>query len=176
MGLATAYSIIRKHNGDLSFTSKSGEGTVFTIILPTCNDFQENNDLQDIQISQLSGKVLILEDDDEIRRYLKAFMEKLGLESVLKIKGEDILEAYQAALSSDSPFNLVLMDLTIPDGMSGEETMEKLLQMDPNVKAIVSSGYSNNLILSNFADYGFLGVIQKPYSLQNLYELLASYL
>ena len=116
-------------------------------------------------------------DDEEIIRDLASDMLcRLGYEAVMAKDGDETLKLYRKALKIEKPFDLVILDLTIPGGMGGKATMEKLVEMDKDVKAVVSSGYSNDPVMSNYRSYGFRAAVKKPYLIQELSEALQSVL
>lgn len=173
LGLATAYSIITKHNGYLGFDSEEGRGTTFYIYLPVSDGKPSDVSETVEELSLYSGRILVLEDNITIQQVLSQILQKIGFQVEFCTDGTEILEKYQKSLNEEIlPYDLLIMDLTIPGGMGGKETMEELLKIDPQVKAFVSSGYSNDPILSNFRNFGFIGVLQKPYSLKELHIAL----
>ena len=101
-------------------------------------------------------------------------LTKIGYEVSVATDGNHAIEMFRQAQKTEEPFDIVIMDLTIPGGMGGKEAIQKLIELDPNVKALVSSGYSNDPIMSNFRDYGFKGVIKKPYLIQDMSDALQS--
>ena len=110
------------------------------------------------------AKLNVMDDEEHILRMVSRILNDMGYTLDFAKDGEEAIKKYQTALQSEQPFDLVILDLTIPGAMGGEETIKALLKIDPNVKAIVSSGYSNDPVMSNFKDYGFKGIIPKPYS------------
>ncbi len=115
-------------------------------------------------------------DDDEIVRTIVGFMlKRLGYEVEFAEDGEKALALYEKAMQSGKPFDLVLMDLIIPNGMGGEEAIQKLLAINPNAKVIVSSGYSNSPIMADYKRYGFRGILKKPYCLEELSYLVKQF-
>ncbi|MHA1610859.1 MAG: response regulator, partial [Promethearchaeota archaeon] len=123
-----------------------------------------------------SGKILIMDDNLTILSTLSHILRKLGFTVEEFTNGSEVLTRYKQQMSLNKPFDLIIMDLTIPGGMGGKETIEELLKIDSTVTAVVSSGYSQDPIMSNYEDYGFKGVLQKPYSLSELRILLESVL
>jgi len=115
-----------------------------------------------------TGKILIMDDDEIVRQMLREMLISLGYEVELSEDGAAAVELYKSAMESEIPFDLVIMDLTIPGGIGGKEAIKKLAAIDPHVRAIVSSGYSNDPIMANYKEYGFCGVIQKPYNINDL--------
>ena len=124
--------------------------------------------------SKITGKVLIMDDDDEVREILKKMLEKLHIKVVSTNKGENTIEEYIQSIDDKAPFDLVILDLIVPDGMGGKETIDKLIEIDPGVKAVVCSGYSNDPVMSNYKDYGFKNVIKKPFTIDELKKIVIS--
>ena len=172
LGLATAYSIIKRHDGHITVYSEIEKGTVFNIYLPASSkDFQEIKDKDDTKHSG-SGNILIMDDQESILKMTGRMLNRMGYETVFATDGKKAVELYREAYHSENPFDLVILDLTIPGGMGGTKTIIELLKFDPDVKALVSSGYSNDPIMANYEDYGFCGVVPKPYTKAQLSEVL----
>lgn len=114
------------------------------------------------------GRVLVMEDEAGARKMLAKMLGALGYEIATCRDGEAAQEIYKQALDSGNPFKVVILDLTIAAGTGGKETIQRLIELDPEVKAIVSSGYSNDPIMANFREYGFSGIVAKPYSINEL--------
>jgi PAS domain S-box-containing protein len=168
LGLATAYSIICKHDGLMTVESEPGHGTTFFIYIPATNEKPEII-IKDIEPPKAGkGRVLVMDDEEMVRNVAVEMLGSLGFKASAVRDGQEAIEAYIAAEESDNPFDAVIMDLTIPGGMGGEDAIIQLLKIDPDVKVIVSSGYSNNPVLSDYSDYGFMGTITKPFSLKEL--------
>ena len=177
LGLATVYSIIKSHEGYISVESKVGKGTTFHFYLPASqNDPQATGLTKDASIKG-SGRILVMDDEEIIREVAVEILGHLGYRVVAFCDGAEAVEEYRKALENGEPFAAVIMDLTVPGGMGGKETMKKLLEIDSKVIGIVSSGYSNDPILAHYRDYGFSGVAAKPYNMEEigrgLHELLA---
>ncbi|MGD0282221.1 MAG: ATP-binding protein [Dissulfurispiraceae bacterium] len=167
LGLATVYSIINNHNGHITVESEQGIGTVFTFYLPASEPqiiLQSGGN----RPAPGKGSILVMDDEELVRDVAGQILETLGYEVQLAANGAEAIELFKKARESANPFDVVLMDLTIPGGMGGREAVRELLKIDPGVKAIVSSGYSNDPIMADFKRYGFRGVITKPYKVQEL--------
>ncbi|MEO7698366.1 MAG: ATP-binding protein [Opitutus sp.] len=166
LGLATVYSIVKKHLGHVTVESTVGQGTSFHIWLPASAtavmaarvDAEEH-----LGFSAAKGRVLFMDDDAEIRRCGAAMLERLGYDAKVVSNGDEAVVEYQNALERMKPYDVVILDLTVAGGMGGREAVEQLLRIDPQVRAIVSSGYSNDVVLANFRAHGFYGIVSKPY-------------
>ena len=172
LGLATSFSIVQKHGGVLSVQSELDVGTVFTIFLPATKEAREQKAKKETKPHVGNGRVLILDDQKYIRTTFSRLLAKLGYEVVCTAEGSKTIEVFKEALASNAPFNLVILDLTVPAGMGGAETLPELRKLDSQVKAIVASGYSNDPVMANYADYGFDGVLTKPFKKRSLDEVL----
>jgi len=172
LGLATTYSIIQKHNGLITVASEIDKGTVFTIYIPASDKepFTEKETEEDLESGQ--GKILVMDDDEAVRAVTVQMLAQLGFSTITACNGNEAMELYEAAMESEDPFDGVIVDLTIRGGMGGKETVRRLLEIDPDIKAIVSSGYSNNPVMANFQAYGFKGVIKKPFNIRELSECM----
>ena len=176
LGLATAYSIIKNHAGYIMAESAAGVGTTFYIHLPASK--KEIDRVEAVEEKLVSGKekILVMDDDDIVRDVAGKMLTKLGYEVDFARDGSEAIELYKKSKNSGRPFDVVIIDLTIPGGMGGRETMQKLLEIDPYVKAIVSSGYSDDAVMSNYTNYNFKGVIAKPYRIEELSRTVHSVL
>lgn len=172
LGLFSAYSIARSHHGALTALSRVGEGTSFFLYLPAVTEktIQENRDHPAILFG--SGRVLLMDDDEMVRQMASAMLQTLGYEVEVSSRGEEALDKYRKAKEKNLPFDAVILDLTIQGGKGGKQTLLELLDYDPSVRAIVSSGYSNDPVISNFLDAGFKGSVAKPYRIQDLSKTL----
>lgn len=169
LGLATAYSIVRRHGGDLRFVSVPGVGTTFDVYLPASNTDVEMETTSDMLVPSVSSARILLMDDEAMIRDLAAVaLGEQGYTVTLARDGEEAVAMYKNAMNQHEPFDGVILDLTVPGGMGGKEAIRRLRQIDPTVKAIVSSGYSEDPVLANYQEYGFSGVVAKPYSFTEL--------
>ncbi len=177
LGLATSYSIIKKHDGHIDVESRPGAGAVFHVYLPVSR--QGVSDKPPVMRTSIngSGKVLVMDDEAEVRSVVGDMLKTLGYEPAFARDGTEALVIYQNAVQAGARFDAVIMDLTIPGGMGGKETIKKMLGIDPRARVIVASGYSNDPVMSAFESYGFSGVIAKPYTMDmlaaTLHEVIA---
>jgi len=171
LGLATVYSIIKKHQGHVEVSSQAGQGTTFTIWLPaaeTPEALPEAPKVTSRMAPRKSARVLLMDDEPSIRMLGAAMLKRMGLEVVAVNDGSAVVTEYASASATGKPFDLVILDLTVPGGMGGAEAMEQLRAMDPNVRAIVSSGYSSDPVMANYQRHGFQGRVPKPYVAEDL--------
>jgi CheY-like chemotaxis protein len=124
-------------------------------------------------IKKGKGKVLLMDDEAVIRRATGSILKRLGYEVTCVEDGKEAIEEYKKEFEAGTPFKVVIMDLTVPNGIGGKEAIETLKEIDPNVKAIVSSGYSNDAVISEYKKYGFAGIAIKPYKVEELSNILA---
>ncbi len=172
LGLATAYSIIKKHEGLIRVESTVGEGTTFFISIPASDKKPSAGTVDKADLRVGEGRILIMDDDKAVRMVAVGMLTSSGFEAVCSKDGQEAIELYTAAGNSGKPFDVVILDLTVPGGMGGQETIEKLLKIDPDVKAVVSSGYAKDPVLANYKDYGFKGIIPKPFNIKELCKSL----
>jgi PAS domain S-box-containing protein len=173
LGLATAYSIIKNHNGHIAVKSTISVGTTVHIYLPAVKERAPKMKEQEEQPALIGqGRVLVMDDEETIRDFLYAELTEVGYEVELTSDGAKAIERYMGAKEAGKPFDAVILDLTIPGGMGGKEAIKKLLEIDPDVKAIVSSGYATDPIMSDYKKYGFSAVVTKPYSVEQLEKTL----
>jgi CheY-like chemotaxis protein len=117
-------------------------------------------------------KILVMDDEEMVRDVVKGMLRNLKYDFEPAKDGSEAIEKYKRAMESGKPFDAVIMDLTVPGGMGGKEAIKKLIEIDPKVKAIVSSGNFNDPIMANFRKYGFSGAIAKPYTNNELGQTL----
>jgi nitrogen-specific signal transduction histidine kinase/CheY-like chemotaxis protein len=172
LGLATTYSIIKNHQGYITLESKTREGTTFYVYLPALpKEFLTEKDEEE-KIFAGSGKILVVDDEKMVRDVTGNMLKLIGYESESAGNGVEAVEVYKKARESQQSFDAIILDLTIPGTMGGRETIKKLMEIDPEVKAIVCSGYSNDPVMANFREYGFSGFLVKPYKVEELNEIL----
>lgn len=172
LGLATTHSIVTRHGGHIDVESTPGRGTCFTILLPAADSKPEET-VGTPPGSRLEGRVLLMDDDRSVLATAGQLIEALGCTVEKATEGREAIEAYEAALEGGSPFDAVIMDLTVQGGMGGAAAASEIVEMDPSARLVVSSGYSNDPVMSDYADYGFVDCIAKPYTMKELHDLLS---
>jgi DNA-binding NtrC family response regulator len=145
--------------------------TTFTFYLPASSQKAKKDEL-DHGVSEGCGKILIMDDQKVIRTTLKKIFEKVGYEVETAEEGHQAIQKYKKAKSSENPFDLVILDLTIPGGLGGLDTFTTLKMIDPNVVAVVTSGYSTDPVLSEPRKFGFYGTLKKPFKMDEAMKLI----
>ncbi len=169
LGLATSFSIVKRHGGHMEVTSEQGKGTTFNIYMPIAEgDGRTAFKEEEPELTAGAGRILIMDDDNFIREIAESLLEQLGYDVTSSECGEEAVDLYVKALDTGKPFDLCIFDLTVPGGMGGREAIKRIKEIDGNVKAIVSSGYSNDPIMSDYMKYGFCDVVVKPYRIEQL--------
>lgn len=176
LGLATAYSIINKHNGHIIVESEEDVGTTFTIYLPVYEkEIEEIKPVETIQPEKpaiRTGRILLMDDEKMIRDLVEQMLNRFGYNVELAKDGAEVIELFKKATDSGKTYDVVILDLTVRGGMGGKGAVKRLLEIDPQVKVVVSSGYSNDPVMTDFRRYGFIGALPKPYIMKNLLEVL----
>ncbi len=176
LGLSTAYSIVKRHEGHLSVESDPGIGTTFHFCLPAAEGKAPAPDVEEDRFVSGKGKILVMDDEESVRDVAREMLVTVGYNVATARDGAEAISIYRQAMASGDPIDLVLMDLTVPGGMGGQEAIGKLLEIDPHVRAIVCSGYSNDPVMSSCKAYGFRGVIRKPYGMNQLNRMIGDIL
>jgi PAS domain S-box-containing protein len=172
LGLAMAYSIVKNHQGHIAVASKLGAGAVLKVYLPASIKKLLPQPEEDNGLFSGKGKILVMDDEEIVRQVLDKMLSHLGYGAEFARDGDEAIALFTQAQRSGGAFTAVILDLTIPGGLGGKETMEQLLKIDPEVKAIVSSGYSEDPIMAEFEKYGFSGMIAKPFKVAELSKIL----
>ena len=175
LGLATVYSIINKHGGCINVDSQLAKGTTFTLYLPVSESRQSTKTRQpaaERAAIKQTAKILVMDDEEMICTIVKQMLEKSGFSVKTASDGKQAIEMYKQALDAGKPFAVVIMDLTIPGGIGGKEAIKDILEIDPEARCIVSSGYADDPVMANYDEYGFSGIVAKPYTKSKLLEVL----
>lgn len=171
LGLATVYSIVQKHGGHIEVASKVEQGTTVVIFLPVSQSLQEDV-RADAEMPQedvsISGRVLVMDDEQDVCEVVKSILEFHGFVVESAAEGAEAISKYQEALLCGRAFDCVIMDLTIQSGVGGKEAVAEILKLHPEAKVVVSSGYAEDTVMANYAEFGFKAVIPKPYTAQLL--------
>ena len=179
LGLASVYSILNRHGGYVTAESCPGDGATFVLYLPAT--VKVRTVVEEIKAAEplkrsFSGKVLVMDDEDIIRDVAAEILSHFGFNVTVCGEGDEALALYRTAHENEIPFDLVILDLTIPGAMGGKQAIRKLLEINPAVKAIVSSGYSNDPIIANFSEFGFSAAVAKPFRQNDLYSTICQVL
>jgi PAS domain S-box-containing protein len=174
LGLTTSYSIIKKHGGIIDVKSELGSGTTFFIYIPASEEKTLPEKTHEKRSFNGKGRILLMDDEEVVRTVAGYMLTILGYEVDFAEIGEKAVEKYSEAMKTDNPFKAVILDLTVRGGMGGKDTLRRLYEEDPEVLAVVSSGYSEDSILSNYKEYGFKAVLSKPYDIEELGRQLYS--
>lgn len=179
LGLATILSIINKHNGHISIDSKLGKGTTLTLFLPASeSQFCRKTKQLAVEHSKRVNiaKVLVMDDNKTLLVVATQMLEKMGFEAEIAYDGKQAIEMYRQAFNAGNKFDIVIMDLRIPNGIGGKEAVKAVLEIDKKARVIVSSGYSDDPVMANHSEYGFKGLLAKPYTLRRLQEIMTQVL
>jgi PAS domain S-box-containing protein len=179
LGLATTYSIVNKHGGHIGVVSELGKGTTFTFHLPA-SQFPQAAETHPLAAPgpglNRPARILVMDDEETVCHLVERMLTRCGFAVATAGGGQETIAMYRQAMKDGAPFDVVIMDLTIPGGIGGKDAIKELLTIDPHAKAIVSSGYADSPVMANYADYGFKGVAAKPYTPNELRNALAQVL
>jgi PAS domain S-box-containing protein len=171
LGLSVCHSVLTKHGGQITVKSQFGAGTSFSLYLPTPTDMPKVKEVETLS-STVKVRVLIMDDEPHICHIERAYLERMGYEVTDVGDGQKAIDAYTRAIRSGTPFDLVFLDLTVRQGMGGQLAMERLMKIDPAVKAIIASGYLDDPVIENYEAYGFRGALKKPFNREELESIL----
>jgi CheY-like chemotaxis protein len=176
LGLAICYSIIKKHGGSITVESEPGQGSIFYVYLPALAleqpaELELDKDMEGEQ-QGMGRRLLVMDDEEMVCSVLSNSLKYLGYASDCARDGAEALQMYTRAMEQGRSYDAVIMDLTVPGGMGGQEAVKKLLEIDPSALAIVSSGYSSHEIMAEYGRYGFAGVVVKPFRIDDLSRVL----
>jgi len=173
LGLATVNAVLSKHGGSISVASTQGVGTEFAILLPAAPDGRVRDaSPPETEPHPGRGRILVLEDEDFLQELYRKLLEELGYESEVVADGHTLVSRYADARSQGRPFAATLLDLTVRGGMGAKDTLHELRSLDPDVRAVVASGYVNDPVFTDFSSLGFAGALQKPFTINQLAEVL----
>ncbi|MCH7574428.1 MAG: PAS domain S-box protein [Candidatus Marinimicrobia bacterium] len=172
LGLASCYSILRQHKGGITVQSAKDAGSTFTFYLPIVDGSDESVHAANDGIHTGAGKILVVDDDEMIRVSLQTLLEIMGYTVETVANGDEAENVFTRAHCAEKPFDLAILDLTIPGGRGGVETFEALRKIDSAIIGIVTSGYATNPVMANHADFGFKGVLPKPFRPEDLSAVL----
>lgn len=172
LGLTGSFSIVRNHGGYITVESRPGAGAIFHVYLPASHGKVKPTGKGREHLFSTKRRVLVMDDEEIVRTVLDRMLLQCGCESTFAGEGKEMVEIYQRSLAEGHPFDAVIIDLVVSAGMGGKEAVGELLKIDPGARAIVSSGYSDDRIMSDFRRYGFKGVLAKPYRLSTLNQVL----
>ena len=172
LGLATAYSIIKKHEGIIEAESELGTGATFHIYLPALPSAAIETPSSGTKKHRGEGAVLVMDDEDFVRDVAVELLKTMGYSVDTAASGAEAIEKYRAALASPTPYRFCILDLTIPNGMGGKDAVQALLSLDPSVTAVAASGYSQDPVMTDPQAFGFRDKIRKPFTKEELGEVL----
>ncbi len=172
LGLATSYSIVRQHDGLITVDSEAGKGSVFHVYLPARPDAEQRAAPPEEPSVRGSGRVLVMDDEDIVVAATAAMLQNLGYVVETSRDGREAVRRYAEAAEQGEPFDLVIMDATVPGGMGGREAVKEILRIDPGVRVVLTSGYASDMLLVQHREHGFADVIQKPYTVESLGAVL----
>lgn len=172
LGLANCYSIVKNHRGRITVESHLGVGTTFRIYLPASGKRLVATSGLEETVPAGQGRILVMDDEELVRDTLGEMLAHIGYGVEFAQEGGEAIEMFTRAREAGQPFDAVITDLTVPGGMGGKEAVRRLMKIDPKVKVIVSSGYSEDMVMAKYREYGFCGIIAKPYKIQELSAVL----
>jgi PAS domain S-box-containing protein len=176
LGLAISYAIIQKHNGKILIESEKDKGTTVIILLPVIEISIKASDDSGSHEEKLSGRILLLDNEEVARDVAEEMLQFIGLDVVCVSEGREAIELFHREMLSGNPFDLLLLDLTIPGGFGGELVMNEIRKVDPGIPGIITSGYLNNPVLDNPQSFGFCAKVDKPYQLEELWRTIGNVL
>jgi CheY-like chemotaxis protein len=175
LGLSICYAVVKDHGGLITVDSQVGEGTLFHIYLPAAEPNEivpEKPRATGARVTTGKGRLLFMDDDEGVRDVMVEILVHLGYDVQYAKDGAEAIRLYTDAAKEGRPIDVVIADLTVRDGMGGKELIRELHRLDPEVRAVISSGYSNDPVLYDFREHGFLGVVAKPYKIEELCAVL----
>lgn len=174
LGLATSYSIIKRHDGHICVESELGQGTTVSVYLPALPGTAQSEEKVIGTVLPGKSKILVMDDKASVRKVITEMLAQLGCEASFASDEKEVIQLYREAIEQGEPYNAVIFDLTIPGGAGGRQAIAEIMKIDPQVKAIVSSGYHNDGIMTDYKKYGFKAVLPKPYNLEELSRIISN--
>jgi PAS domain S-box-containing protein len=172
LGLSTSFSILKKHGGHITYRNREDGGSRFILYIPATNRPVSREASKQKEVSLRESRVLVMDDEEMVLRVISRMLEQLGMDVVTCKNGSEAIDLYRQEQESGNPFDTVIMDLTVPGEMGGQEAVTHIRSLDEGARVIVSSGYTNDHVLANYREYGFDDVLIKPYRMDNLEEVL----
>jgi PAS domain S-box-containing protein len=176
LGLAITHSVVNRHGGHIEVASAPGQGAVFTLYLPATRERPAQAEVMSGQLTAGGGRVLVVDDEQAIRELTSEVLELAGYQAQAYPNFREGLDALRQALGQGRPFDLAIFDLSVPGDINGAEAIKLAREIDPGLKAVVASGYSDLDLLANPAKYGFDAAVRKPVSVSLLTQVVAEVL
>jgi len=173
LGLATTHSIIHKHNGVITVDSQPNQGTTFTIRLPIADEQPAETPTAEVSVANVSSaRILVMDDEEAVREVMGRMLETLGHKVTFAVDGKEAIIKYRASYEKGAPYDIVIVDLTVPGGMGGQKAAREIITIDSQAKIIVSSGYATDPVMAYYEDYGFVARVVKPYHVAGLQKVI----
>jgi PAS domain S-box-containing protein len=176
LGLAVSHSVVTNHRGAITVDSQEGQGSIFTVYLPIAEGASIGPQAATAALVSGRGRILIMDDEESVRQVAEKIVRSLGYDAASARDGREAIDCWREARAKGQPFDVAIMDLTVPGGMGGCEALRELLAIDPEAKAVVSSGYCQDPVMANYRDYGFADVLAKPYNVLDVSRTLSALL
>ncbi|UFS71692.1 response regulator [Geomonas sp. RF6] len=175
LGLASVFSIVKRHRGDIAVSSEQGVGTCFEILLPAAGPREPAQQGVPASVVPVTarGQILVMDDEASVRSVARRMLKKIGYDVVTCCDGEEAITLYRERLAGGEPFDAVLLDMTVPGGMGGKEAALQIRQLDSNAVIVVSSGYFSEALSEWQSEAAVNGVVAKPYSISQLADELS---